>query len=150
MMKSLLLITLAVTGCQFQPDHPTGLPGTNRQGQPIAALYNTRWVPREIASRPIATPENTQEPYLLLRPDATAEGNAGCNQFRGEATAKKADELRFGALLRTEMACPALATEEAFTTALTLTRHYRISGDTLRVYDERHGLLARLEAVYLH
>ena len=42
------------------------------------------------------------------------------------------------------MACPALDTESAFVNALTLTRHYRISGDTLRLYartDNAAGLV---------
>ncbi|MDO7876105.1 META domain-containing protein [Hymenobacter sp. ASUV-10] len=144
-MRYFLLLALAATACQTKPTQEA----STVPAWPAAPLRNTRWVPREIGSQPVSIPDNTQEPYLLLRPEGSAEGNAGCNRFRGEATAEGGDGLRFGALLTTRMACPALATETAFTKALEQTRHYRISGDTLRLYDASNGLLTRLEAVYL-
>lgn len=141
-MRYLLLLALAATACQTKPTQETAT-------RPDAPLRNTRWVPREIAGQPVAIPENTTEPYLLLRPEGNAEGNAGCNRFRGEATVEGTNNLRFGPLMTTRMACPALATETAFSHALEQTQHYRISGDTLRLYDASNGLLTRLEAVYL-
>ena len=143
-MRYFLLLALAATACQTKPSQEA----TTTPARPDAPLRNTRWVPREIAGQPVSIPENTREPYLLLR-EGSAEGNAGCNQFRGEATAEGPNGLRFGALLSTRMACPALATETAFSNALRQTEHYRISGDTLRLYDAGNGLLTRLEAVYL-
>lgn len=144
-MRYFLLLALAATACQTKPAQET----TTAPARPDAPLRNTRWVPREIGAQPISIPDNTQEPYLLLRPEGTAEGNAGCNRFRGEATMEGGDGLRFGALMSTKMACPALATENAFSGALAKTQHYRISGDTLRLYDAGKELLVRLEAVYL-
>jgi heat shock protein HslJ len=144
-MRYFLLLALAAAACQTKPTQEA----TTTPARPDAPLRNTRWVPREIGSQPIAVPEGTREPYLLLRPEGTAEGNAGCNQFRGQASAEGADGLRFGALMSTKMACPALTTENAFSSALAQTQHYRISGDTLRLYDAGNALLARLEAVYL-
>jgi heat shock protein HslJ len=144
-MRYFLLLALAATACQTKPTQEA----TTTPMRPAAPLRNTRWVPREIGAQPVSIPENTQEPYLLLRSEGPAEGNAGCNRFRGEATAEGAADLRFGALMTTRMACPALATETAFTKALEQTRHYHISGDTLRLYDAGNSLLARLEAVYL-
>lgn len=144
-MRYFLLLALATAACQTKPTQEAA----TTPARPDAPLRNTRWVPREIGAQPVSIPENTQEPYLLLRPEGAAEGNAGCNRFRGEATAEGTTDLRFGALMTTRMACPALATETAFTKALEQTRHYRISGDTLRLYDAGNSLLTRLEAVYL-
>jgi heat shock protein HslJ len=152
MRYSLFLLLLATAACQSPQVVQTNLaPGTAASVRvvPDAPLRNTRWVPREIAGRPITTAENTPEPYLLLRLEGMAEGNAGCNRFRGEATEAGTGQLRFGALLSTRMACPAMATETAFSNALTQTRRYRISGDTLRFYDDGNALLTQLEAVYL-
>lgn len=47
------------------------------------------------------------------------------------------------------MACPALATETAFSTALARTAAHRIGGDTLRLLDAANVPLARLVAVYV-
>lgn len=142
-----LMLLLVATACH-SPLSPQSTAST-RPPTPDAQLRNTRWVPREIAGRPITTAADSQEPYLLLRPEGPAEGNAGCNRFRGEAYSQKPGELRFGPLMSTKMACPALATESAFTAALSQTQAYRLSGDTLRLYDAQQQQLARLEAVYL-
>jgi heat shock protein HslJ len=143
-MRYFILLALAAA-CQTKPTQEA----VTTPARPNAPLRNTRWVPREIANQPVSIPDNTQEPYLLLRPEGTAEGNGGCNRFRGEAIVEGADGLRFGPLMSTRMACPALATETTFSKALAATQHYHISGDTLRLYDTGNGLLVRLEAVYL-
>jgi heat shock protein HslJ len=99
----------------------------------------------------VVLPADTREVYLLLRHEGnTAEGHAGCNRFGGSVTVAAPDQLTFGPLRSTRMACPALATESSFLQALEATRRYRISGDTLRLYDASSPQpLARLEAVYL-
>ena len=101
----------------------------------------------------MTVPEGGQEPYLLLRRTGAAEGQGSCNRFRGTAFTDSTSQLVFTPLLSTRMACPALATEQAFTQALAATHSYRISGDTLRLYaatEPDATPLARLEAVYLH
>lgn len=118
---------------------------------PLASLRNTRWVLRTLDGQPVPVLADG-EAYLLLRNnELNAEGNGGCNRFRGTFELPADGQLRFGPLLSTKMACPALATETSFMSALSKTRTYQISGDTLRLFAEAATQpVAVLHAVYLH
>lgn len=147
------LLPLVAVSCQNRPTQqetvaPVSTPPVRVVAE--AALRETRWVPRQLVGQPVAMPADTKEPYLLLRADGTAEGNGGCNRFRGNFFSEKAGELKFTPLMSTRMACPAIATENDFTRALGQSSTYSISGDTLRLFSATNVPLARLEAVYLH
>jgi heat shock protein HslJ len=148
-----LLIALTAGSCQPHPTGSTGTPtATNRPPAPAAALHETRWVLRQLGTQPVNATDGGQEPYLLLRRSGTAEGQGSCNRFRGTASTDSIKSLTFSPLMSTRMACPAIATEQAFTQALAATHAYRISGDTLHLYaatEPTGGPIARLEAVYL-
>ncbi|WP_277227152.1 META domain-containing protein [Hymenobacter sp. YC55] len=135
---------LLLTACQSTS--PASQPIT-----PLASLRNTRWVLRTLQGQPVPVPTNG-EAYLLLRTnELNAEGNGGCNRFRGTFELPADGQLRFGPLLSTKMACPDLSTETGFMNALTNTRTYQISGDTLRLFTEAATQPAAvLHAVYLH
>lgn len=149
-----LLVGLFCFSCQSTAPATGSSPSaTSRSPAPAAALFETRWVLRQTGTQAVTVPEGGQEPYLLLRRTGAAEGQGSCNRFRGSAFTDSASTLTFTPLLSTRMACPALATEQAFTQALAATHSYRISGDTLRLYATAEPSavpLARLEAVYLH
>jgi heat shock protein HslJ len=160
MRVSLLFSLISLTGialfgvsCQPRPTGSTETPSAaSRPSAPAAALFETRWVLRQLGTQPITVPDGGQEAYLLLRHGGLAEGQGSCNRFRGTASTDSAKSLIFSPLMSTRMACPALATEQAFTQALAATHAYRISGDTLRLYaatEPTGAPLARLEAVYL-
>ncbi|WP_233635715.1 META domain-containing protein [Hymenobacter setariae] len=141
-------------GCQTSNTVTTSTPTTTaRPPAPGAALFETRWVLRQVGNQSVTVPEGGQEPYLLLRRDGKAEGQGSCNRFRSTAATDSVSHLVFTPLLSTRMACPALPTEQAFTQALAAAHSFRISGDTLRLYaptEPDATPLARLEAVYLH
>lgn len=141
-------------GCQTTTPVVTSTPTTEaRPPAPGAALFETRWVLRQVGTQAVTVPEGGQEPYLLLRRTGAAEGQGSCNRFRTTAATDSTSHLIFIPVLSTRMACPALPTEQAFTQALAAAHSYRISGDTLRLYaatEPDATPLARLEAVYLH
>lgn len=146
-------LALAGTACQ-RTERGASRPLVGSTITPAARLRETRWVLRQLAGQPTAAvPPNGQEPFLRITDAGTAEGQGGCNHFRGALKPATDDgELQFGALTSTRMACPALEAEQKFTQALNATRTYRISGDTLRLYADagRTGTpLAQLVAVYL-
>ena len=136
---------IAAAGCQSRP--PTQVASPART-VPNAALRETRWVLRQIAERPISVPANTAEPFLTLRTNGAAEGNGSCNRFRGSFFSEALNELKFSPLMSTRMSCPAIETESDFIRVLGQSHTYRISGDTLRLFDAANAPLARLEAVY--
>jgi heat shock protein HslJ len=148
-----LLSALAGAGCQSPPTTSTGNPtAVSRPPVPAASLFETRWVLRQVGTQAVTVPEGGQEPYLVLRRTGAAEGQGSCNRFRSTAATDSTSHLIFTPLMSTRMACPALATEQAFTQALAAAHSYRISGDTLRLYaptEPDATPLARLEAVYL-
>ena len=147
-------LTVVCLGCHSATPVATSSPAaTSQEAAPAAALFETRWVVRQLGNQKIVVPEGGQEAYLLLRRAGTAEGQGSCNHFRGSASTDSVNALTFSPLRSTRMACPALATEQAFTQALAATHSYRISGDTLRLYaatEPGTTPLAQLEAVYLH
>lgn len=145
------ILALLAIGCQTRPAQETAAatPPPARV-VPAAQLRETHWVPRQLAGRPITLPPDTREPYLTLRADGTAEGNGGCNRFRGSFFSETAGELKFSPLMSTRMSCPAIDIENRFVRALGQASTYRISGDTLQVRDATGATVARLEAVYLH
>ncbi|UOG76683.1 META domain-containing protein [Hymenobacter tibetensis] len=143
---------MLLASCQTTPPSTTTSPIVSVPSTtPAAPLRNTRWVLRTMNNQPVATPTNG-EPYLLLRnEEQNAEGNGGCNRFRGSFELPADGQLRFGPLLSTKMACPDLSTESAFLDVLSKTRTYQISGDTLRLFQETATQpSAVLHAVYLH
>jgi len=118
---------------------------------PDAPLRETRWVLRQVGGQPIEAPAAPgQEPYLFISAAGTAEGQGGCNRFRGGLKPATEDaELQFAPFMSTRMACPELVTEQAFAQALENTHAYRITGKLLLLYPgpERTGTpLAQLEA----
>lgn len=149
MRLSFFLLTLVAVGCQTRSPQETAASRPAARVVPEAPLRETRWVPRQLAGQLVALPVDTQEAYLLLRANGTAEGNGSCNRFRGTFSSEKAGELKFGPLMSTRMACAAIAIENEFTKALGQSSTYRISGDTLLLFNATSEPVARLVAVYL-
>ena len=143
---SVVAVMIAAAGCQSGP--PTQVASPART-VPNAVLRETHWVLRQIAEKPISVPANTAEPFLTLRTNGAAEGNGSCNRFRGNFFSESSNELTFSPLMSTRMSCPAIETESDFIRVLDQSHTYRISGDTLRLFDAANAPLARLEAVYL-
>ncbi|AHJ97123.1 META domain-containing protein [Hymenobacter swuensis] len=107
---------------------------------PPAELRGTRWLLHALDKQP-TTPTAGKEVYLQLNTtELQAEGQAGCNRFRGNIELPATGQLRFGPLMATKMACPDLTIETGFMSALNAARTYRISRDTLRLYGEPAGL----------
>lgn len=145
-----LLSLLLTVACQTTAPATTEAVAVEAPTTPAASLRNTRWVLRMLQRQPVAVPASG-EAYLLLRSnEQQAEGNGGCNRFRGSFELPADGQLKFGPLMSTKMACPDLPTESGFMSALQSARTYQISGDTLRLFGETAGQpSAVFHAVYL-
>lgn len=130
-LLSLTFAAGAVAGCAGREPAETT--------QPLATtatpLRGTYWVLDQLGDSTVTTPENSQQISLLLSADSSrrAEGQAGCNRFRGRFTLAANDQLTFSPLIATKMACPRLALETRYLNALGTTTRYQLQGDTLRL-----------------
>lgn len=108
-------------------------------------LENSRWVPTQIAGRGVSVTEAQREPWIELEPRSKRmTGSGGCNRISGGYEAGPGT-LRFGQIMHTQMACPAMEGETAFLRALTNTRRYQVLGRVLELRDDSGRVLARLE-----
>jgi heat shock protein HslJ len=141
-----LLLLLPACHSAVSPSAPS------QSTTPPAPLRNTRWVLQQLGSERVTVADNTRELDLLLPTDQPqARGNAGCNRFSGSFEQPTPEQLRFGPLLTTRMACPVLELEGRYLAALKAAAYYRISGDTLRLYPgppAETAPLVRMQAVY--
>ncbi|MFL5538830.1 MAG: META domain-containing protein [Longimicrobiaceae bacterium] len=107
-------------------------------------MEETTWRLVELGGRP-ARPAGTDAPNLRLDgAQKRAGGDTGCNSFGG-GYELSGEALRFGMLAATRRACvdDALnAQEAAYLRALSDTRTWRITGDTL-VLSGESGVVAR-------
>ena len=114
---------------------------------PSAELTNTRWVLSHLGNEPVALEDAGKPPFLVLN-DSQAKGNGACNSFQGSYQLQD-DRLAFQNMASTEMACPALDTEQAFYRALEQSTRYRIDGELLTLFGDDEQPLASFQALYL-
>ena len=119
------------------------------KGTPDEPLVDRYWRAVEIAGKPVVVTNNRAEPHFVLDAQQHTHGSDGCNRFNGEYVS--AQGLRFGRLASTRMACmpPVDAVAGAFTSALSKTVNYRISGRQIELLDAEDRVLMRLDATFL-
>ena len=117
-----LTALLALNACQ-------GRAGS--AGQTDAAITDKSWVLRELEGGPLDSLAAANPPTLVLSSsNSQISGNAGCNRMAGPYTLGNGT-IEFGPLAMTRMACPAMAVETRFTTALAAVKSYRIETNQL-------------------
>jgi heat shock protein HslJ len=129
------LAFLAACTSLDQPASPTEPPSANY-------LSGTKWRRVDDAN---ASPHNP----TLEFDGARASGFTGCNRWFAAVIGDGADELRFGDVGTTRMACtaePANAAERNFLAVLEATRHAHYDADALVLLDAQQNQLARFQA----
>jgi heat shock protein HslJ len=113
---------------------------------PSADLSGTKWLLVQLGGDPVEQ-AGERAPHLVLDPaDSRAYGSGGCNRFTGSFELG-GDELRFGPIVATRMACSDLVmrVETAFFDALASVTRYELDGELLVLLDD-DGVVARLAA----
>lgn len=133
------MLTLALAAC---PSPRAGGPA----GADSAPLEGTAWRLADIGGQPSpVAPDSARHPgFTLLAEGRKVQGSAGCNRMSGTYELEGA-KLKFGPLITTRMACPAMETETAFLKALEATTRYQVSGKSLTLFGGDTAV-ARLEA----
>ena len=108
-------------------------------------LAYTEWALVELEGGPVEIGPDEIRPTLVLDlEESRVTGSGGCNHLTG-TFALSEDELRFGPLATTRMACPepALEREQAFLAALERVTSYELDDRTLALH-AADGVVARL------
>ena len=112
-----------------------------------ALLETTHWQLTEVAGMSVSVAPGPREPNLQFDPEKKrVTGYSGVNIFSGGYDATDS-RLRMSKMASTRRAGPPelMKLETAFMKALSLTRAYRVSGDTLELLDSGGRVLARFE-----
>lgn len=156
-MKQLLIPAFALAilaACQStqQPsgaDSASAAAAVTTDGQPAWPLSGTKWVLKEIVNGPKDTTHWEKEIYMqFVDSSSQVRGHLGCNGFGGKFLATPAGELAVSDIISTQMACPVLNIENAFSQALQNTNKYTIEKDMLRI-QRGDTVLATFTAVQL-
>lgn len=150
---ALLWLLLALTGC-ILPEGSTTPPAANTpdateeapstEGE-TAVLENSKWTLTLFGAPDAETPVVAGSTItLVFDTDGQAGGSAGCNTYGGSYEVQ-GDQLRFGELISTLMACVdqgVMEQEMAYLAALQSADRFAIDGDMLRIwYDDENGVL---------
>lgn len=144
-LATLLASTMILTGC-------AGIDATSAGGAGDEPLENTYWKLVAVGERQAVTVTDESEPHLVLHAEeARLAGSTGCNRMMG-GYELDGDQLSFGQLATTMMACPGdvMEFERAFLDALGEVAGWQVEGENLTLVDDEGEARARFEAVHLY
>jgi heat shock protein HslJ len=115
---------------------------------PDALSSPSFWQLREIAGKPVATPEGgAKVPSIVFEREGTrVHGFAGCNSFSGACEYLGGGRVRFSMMAATRMACPDMTIEDEFLKALGTADSYSTDGKVLKLHRAKMAPLAVFEA----
>jgi putative lipoprotein len=104
---------------------------TTESEEPSGSPVDAAWLVEDIDGRGVIDRLQSTLQISDEGGEISATGNGGCNRFFGTATVS-GDEIEFGPLGSTRMACPAaiMDQEQAFFAALGATRSFRLDPGT--------------------
>jgi len=110
-------------------------------------LENTYWILIRLNGKPIVAASQQHEPALIFdQQSQRVSGSGGCNQVTG-GYELNGDQLTFGPMASTRMACPqGMDTEAAFLQALTKVSKWEVVGRDLELVDASGKSVALFEA----
>lgn len=139
-MKQLLCCcAFGLTGLLFAcqgTNKPTGQDTTTVTGASSAStdwkLEGTRWKLKEFPGHATPLPAMEKEVFMVFQ-DSSAQvmGFLGCNGFGGKYVADASGGLAITNVMSTQMACPALDVENAFSRAMEMANRFTIEKDLL-------------------
>ena len=146
-MKKLLLALFVVLGFTFvgcvSPSTKTVCE------KPNASLTNTYWKLISVDSKKVTPPAHNKREAHIIFSQNKVKGNSGCNAMVNGSYILENDKLSISKpMAMTRMLCMK-SNEREFLQALSSMRFYKIVGEKLFIFDNKHTLLAKFESVYL-
>ncbi len=123
--KIAILIAATVAACA---------PTTTGAGQEVFSLAGSEW----------GLPSGVDVPFIQFSADGKASGNGGCNRFSGNYE-QSGNQISFGSIMSTKMACMALNDETAFFEALDMSRNFQANHLELILKSESGDALLTLK-----
>jgi heat shock protein HslJ len=111
------------------------------------ALENTSWKLTGLGNSSVSAPSPQREAYFLLDPaNHRVSGSGGCNRLMGSYELN-GDQLKFGPMAGTRMAClEGIDSEQAFLKSLAQVNRWKITGQSLELFDSDGKVLAQFKA----
>jgi putative lipoprotein len=112
-----------------------------------ASPENIEWTLARLGGQPVTAGDKQRPPHLTMSSaDKRVSGSGGCNRFTGSYTLA-GDQLKFGHLAGTMMACvQGMELEQAFHEALGSTAAWRVTEQRLELLDASGTSLAQFTA----
>lgn len=107
-------------------------------------LEGKKWLLVELHGKPIVQKEGSREGFIQFDMEtSSASGNSTCNGFSGGYELKGENQITFGNIAGTMMACPDMETEQAFYAVLKQTDNYSVADTIMTLNKARMAPLAK-------
>lgn len=136
----LLALTL-LTGCSLMRPSDVVATASGR------TLLDTHWRLTQLGEVLVENTAGEREIHITLHSaNSNATGSGGCNRLFGRYALEN-DKLKFDGLGGTKMFCDGrMELEQKFHNALLSALRWRITGDTLEMFDDRNAVVATFVA----
>mgnify|MGYP002783774335 CR=1 FL=1 len=93
---------------------------------------NKKWIITELNGVPVQQSGTDKDAHFVFDPETKrVGGSAGCNRISGFYTIEKKNNIKFGEIASTKMACPDLAFEEAVLKAIPTITQFTVENNQL-------------------
>jgi heat shock protein HslJ len=125
---------------------PQAAPGESQAAADVL-LENTHWDLTALGDASIGANSPQTEAFFVLDPEQhRVSGSGGCNRLTGSYEIN-GDQLKFGQMAGTMMMCPqGMDTEQAFLKSLGQVSKWKITGQSLELFDADGKVLAQFKA----
>ena len=126
---------------------PRPAPGGS-QAAAGTSIENTHWKLTVLGAAPVSADSEQREAFFILDPEQhRVSGSGGCNRLMGSYELS-GDQLKFGQMAGTMMMCPqGMDIEQAFLKSLGQVSKWKITGQSLELFDADGKVLAQFTAV---
>jgi heat shock protein HslJ len=138
-----ILFLFLLVSCSVTQEHDKPI---NTENNKMYLLHDI-WALQTIQSE-ILPNDLSQTPVLEIHvSDKKALGNDGCNSYSGNIKILNENEIVFGRMMSTKMACPNMKIAGLFYTMLEATKTYKIEKMNLILYNAEGKELLRFKKV---
>ncbi|MCF1751744.1 copper resistance protein NlpE N-terminal domain-containing protein [Mariniradius sediminis] len=107
-------------------------------------IEGKKWVLVELRGKPVVQKEGSREGFIQFDMEtSSASGNSTCNGFSGGYELKGQNQITFGNIAGTMMACPDMETEQAFYDVLKQTDNYSVADTIMTLNKAKMAPLAK-------